>query len=122
MDTATLNTAQRDMLVLRRASAPQPFRSAEAAWFWAFGILEARRDGAGAAFGHQHRICEPDDILKALDRLYRQRRIELAHARALRVWGERGHAPTDDRSGDARLWRQAMTQLDQALRVRGIVA
>jgi hypothetical protein len=109
----------------RAAAAPQPFRSAQAAWFWCMGIIQARRDGAGATFGHQRRICEPDDIVQALDRLYRQRRIELAHVRILRIWGERGQAPDEAvpaERGDARLWREAMRHLDHALRGRGIVA
>jgi hypothetical protein len=122
-------SAARDMLVLHRGAVPaqpQPFRSAEAAWFWCSGFLAARRDGAGAKFGTGGiRPCEPDDILKALDRLYRQRRIDLAHARILRVWGEKGRAPDHGKPAerlDYRLWREAMTQLDQALRNRGIVA
>lgn len=119
--SATTIPARAARLFGAPAAAPEPFRSAEAAWFWAWPILEARREGAGHAFGHQRRICEPDDVVKAIDRLYRQRRIELRHARALREAGERGHAPTDERSGDGRLWREAIAQLEQALRARGIV-
>ena len=53
-----------------RLSAAQPFRSAEAAWFWCMGFLAARAEGAGAAFGTGgNRPCEPDDVVKALDRL-----------------------------------------------------
>ncbi|MCW8085766.1 hypothetical protein [Sabulicella glaciei] len=103
-----------------------PFASAEEAWFWTMSALVARRDGArvSAGKGLVPRPCEPDDVVKCLDRLYRQRRIELAHARIMRIWGERGTAPnprhTSER-GDARLWREAMNRLEWPLRVKGII-
>jgi hypothetical protein len=78
-----------------------------------------------AARGSVMRPCEPDDVVKCLDRLYRQRRIELAHARILRLWGERGTAPNPRipaERGDLRLWREAMERLDFPLRQKGIVA
>ena len=64
------------------------------------------------------RPCEPDDVVRCLDRLYRHRRIDLQHARILRIWGERQCAP-DPRAprerGDSRLWREAMQRLDWPL-------
>ena len=102
------------------------FRSADEAWFWTMSALIARREGARivAGAGTTQRPCEPDDVVKALDRLYRQRRIDLQHARIMRIWGERGCAP-DARQpgerGDARLWREAMNRLEWPLRVKGIV-
>lgn len=103
-----------------------PFASAEDAWFWTMAALVARRDGARvvANKGLVARPCEPDDVVKCLDRLYRQRRIELAHARIMRIWGERGTAPNPRypaERGDHRLWREAMTRLEWPLRVKGIV-
>ena len=77
----------------RQIPAAQPFRTPEAAWFWTMGVLVARRDGVGASFGTQRQVCEPDDVVMTLDRLYRQRRVDLAHARILRVYGERGTPP-----------------------------
>ena len=103
----------------------EPFRSPEAAWFWCWGILRARRDGVGASFGTQRQVCEPDDVVMTLDRLYRQRRVDLAHARVLRVYGERGTPPDHGKPqerADQRLWREAMDRLGVALRARGIVA
>ena len=88
--------------------------------------LTARHDGArcsGAVAG-ESRPCEPDDVVKCLDRLYRHRRIDLQHARILRIWGERGHAPGPRQpreAGDSRLWREALGRLDWPLRVKGIV-
>jgi hypothetical protein len=105
----------------------EPFASAEEAWFWTMAALTARRDGArlSAAKGAVQRPCEPDDIVKCLDRLYRQRRIELSHARILRIWGERGCGPNPNipgERGDLRLWREAMERMDHPLRAKGIVA
>ena len=108
-------------------AAAEPFRSAEEAWFWTMSALIARRDGAriSAGKGEKVRPCEPDDVIKCLDRLYRQRRIDLIHARVMRVWGERGAAP-DPRypaeRADAAQWREAMNRLEWPLRVKGIVA
>ncbi|HEY8612096.1 MAG TPA: hypothetical protein VIL69_12475 [Roseomonas sp.] len=105
----------------------QPFHNAEEAWFWTMAALIARRDGARIVSGRGlvSRPCEPDDVVKCLDRLYRQRRIDLAHARIMRIWGERGTAPdpaSPRERGDHRLWREAMDRLDWPLRMKGIVA
>jgi len=105
----------------------EPFRSAEEAWFWTMAALVARREGARVAAGRGMtlRPCEPDDVVKCLDRLYRQRRIEICHARILRIWGERGLPPSPRHAserGDARLWREALSRLEFPLRVKGIVA
>lgn len=107
-------------------SAPVPFVSAEEAWFWTMSALIARRDGARivAGKGNKVRPCEPDDVIKCLDRLYRQRRIDLVHARILRIWGERSSAPDPrhlSERTDARLWREALSRLEWPLRVKGIV-
>ena len=105
----------------------EPFASAEEAWFWTMGALIARQDGArlSAGRGAVQRPCEPDDVVKCLDRLYRQRRIELLHVRVMRNWGERCCAPNPrvpSERGDLRLWREAMDRLDFPLRAKGIVA
>ena len=102
------------------------FRNADEAWFWTMSALTARRDGARivAGAGNVQRPCDPDDVIKALDRLYRQRRIDLQHARIMRIWGERGCAPNarvPAERGDARLWREAMNRLEWPLRIKGIV-
>ncbi len=63
--------------------------------------------------------------MKCLDGLYRQRRIELLHARILRIWGLRGVAPNPARPRercDWRLWQEAMERLEWSLRMQGIVA
>ncbi len=124
-----MTTAPRPSYAPRFASlsTPVPFAGAEEAWFWTMAALIARRDGARivAGRGDKVRPCEPDDVIKCLDRLYRQRRIDLVHARILRVWGERGTAPDPRHPAertDARLWREALSRLEWPLRVKGIVA
>jgi hypothetical protein len=109
------------------ADRTQPFHSAEAAWLWTMAALMARREGArySANKGAVSRPCEPDDVVKCLDTLYRQRRIDLVHARILRIWGERQNAPNPafpNERGDWRLWHEAMERLEWPLRVKGIVA
>jgi hypothetical protein len=96
----------------------EPFRSAEEAWFWTMAALIARRDGARytANNGRMARPCEPDDVVKCLDTLYR---------RIMRIWGERQTAPNPTYAGersDWRLWREALDRLEWPLRVKGIVA
>jgi hypothetical protein len=105
----------------------RPFRSAEEAWLWTMAALRARRDGARytANRGLLSRPCEPDDVVRCLDALYRRRRIDLVHARILRVWGERQTPPNPayaTESCDFRLWREALERLDLPLRAKGIVA
>ncbi len=110
----------------RARQTTQPFRNAEEAWFWTMAALMARRDGARytANQGRVQRPCEPDDVVKCLDTLYRRRRIDLVHARILRIWGERQSSPNPAYASercDWRLWREALDRLEWPLRVKGIV-
>ncbi|MFL5257776.1 MAG: hypothetical protein ACJ8AI_33845 [Rhodopila sp.] len=89
--------------------------------------LTARREGArhSTSEGRLPRPCEPDDIIKCLDTLYRQRRIDLVHARVLRIWGERQTPPSATIAAerhDHRLWTEALERLEWPLRIKGIVA
>jgi hypothetical protein len=104
----------------------QPFARAEEAWLWTMAALIARREGARytANKGLVSRPCDPDDVVKCLDGLYRQRRIDLAHARVLRIWGERQMAPSivvAAERHDHKLWCEALERLEWPLRVKGIV-
>ncbi len=106
---------------------PEPFRDAEQAWLWTMAALKARSEGArfAANLGKVLRPCEPDDVIKCLDRLYRQRRIDLVHARVLRHWGDRQMPPNPAFARercDWKLWREAMDRLEWPLRIKGIVA
>src|ERR1700722_4299962 len=110
----------------RDTSRAQPFQSAEEAWLWTMAALRARRDGARytANRGLFGRPCEPDDVIRCLDALYRRQRIDLLHARILRVWGERQMSPNPAFASercDWRLWHEALERLEWPLRVKGIV-
>ena len=97
---------------------PAPFDSTEAAWFW---TAQALRAGNTLARGP----CRAEDVVRCLDRLYRTRRIELLHARILRIWGNRGVPPNPARPrerSDWRIWREAIERLEGPLRAQGIVA
>ena len=108
--------------LVRSQAEPRPFGSAAEAWIWCMGKLVAQREGARRQ--HDDRPCEPDDIVKVLDHLYRQRKITLEHARILRIWGERGKEPSPtvpQERGDYRLWSEAMGLLELPLLVNGII-
>ena len=104
-----------------------PFADAAQAWFWTVAALAARRGaGVGRGAGQGGRIprpCDPDDVIRALDLLYRRGGIGPAHARVLRRWGERFAVPTfgGTTTDDATLWSEAMAQLDGVLRPKGIL-
>jgi hypothetical protein len=114
-------------LARHRLADAVPFADAQEAWFWTMAALRARHEGARTARNPAAvaRPCEPDDVLKCLDQLYRQRRIDLVHARILRLWGERGCAPNPAWARercDWRLWREALGRLEWLLRAKGIIA
>ena len=103
----------------------EPFATTEEAWFWTMSALAARQHGGGSSGTRIPRPCDPDDVVKCLDTLYRRRRLDLVHARILRIWGERGRTPNPayaSERADWRLWREAMERLEWVLRVKGIVA
>lgn len=100
-----------------------PFPTIETAWFWTIRAVQTgpiRQTGSPES--ERRRI---EDVIKCLDTLYRNRRIEMLHVRILRIWGMRGVAPDPARvreRSDWRIWHEAMERLDGALRTRGIVA
>lgn len=106
---------------VRMPPARGPFRSTEQAWFWTIAMLQPTAAPLGPA---EIRASRLDVILKCLDQLYRRRRIDLMHARILRIWGLRGRGPDPRRPGersDARIWREAIDRLDWPLRMKGVV-
>jgi hypothetical protein len=126
MPIAARQASVGDRVQVRHGQELQPFGSAEDAWLWTMAALIARREGARytANKGLVSRPCDPDDVVKCLDGLYRQRRIDLAHARILRIWGERQMAPSAAVAAehhDYRLWVEALERLEWPLRVKGIV-
>lgn len=103
-----------------------PFDNAEEAWFWFVAAQEALNDGARFSAGTAlyARPCEPIDILKILDRLYRNRQLKRDHFLVLRHYGRR-HMPPDARRVKEKrsydLWREAFDKITPILEKKGIV-
>jgi hypothetical protein len=126
MPLAAHHTVLAARLPVRANPQVQPFESAEHAWLWTMSALIARREGARytANKGAIARPCEPDDIVRCLDTLYRQGRINLVHARMLRIWGERQMSPSPSvpaERHDSKIWLEALERLTWPLLVKGIV-
>lgn len=105
---------------------PIPFPSTEDAWFWFVQAQEARQSGARfkAGLGDTPRPCEPLDVLRAVDRLYRQRRLVRDHLAVLVHYGRRLMAPDPRRRAEQKahaIWREALDTIDPVLRGKGIV-
>ena len=104
--TSRLSSNSKALTVAQRARADmlrtEPFRTSEEAWFWTMSALTARREGGHYSSGKAlvKRPCDPDDVVRCLDVLYRSTRIDLVHARILRAWGERGMAPDPAYAGE----------------------
>ena len=103
-----------------------PFDSAEEAWFWFLLAYKAQQEGARfvAGAGLVPRPCEPIDILKSVDRLYRNRRLLMGHILVMRHYGLRNLPPDSRRMKEARaakLWSEAMERLSEVLESKGIV-
>ncbi len=105
----------------------QTFDSAEEAWFWFIQAQAAKNDGArvSAGQGLVSRPCEPVDILKVVDRLYRQRRLLMDHLLVLRHYGRRLMAPDPRRAKEVKafsLWTEALDRMTPILERKGIVS
>ena len=103
-----------------------PFDNVEEAWMWFIQAQEARSEGARVVAGIaiNNRPCEPSDILKCLDRLYRHRRLVMDHLLVLRHYGKRQMAPDPRRIKEVRafaLWKEALERLEPILVRKGIV-
>ena len=103
-----------------------PFDDAEEAWFWSVQAQDARSEGARvvAGLGLVKRPCEPGDVMRAVDRLYRRRLLVRDHLHVLVHYGRRRHAPDPERHREQRahgLWREAFERLVPVLRDKGIV-
>ena len=104
----------------------EPFMSAQELWFWFIQAQQALNDGARFKMGAGviARPCEPIDILRILDRLYRQRRLLMDHLLVLRHYGRRQMAPDPARLKEQRaykLWHEALTRMEPVLVKKGIV-
>lgn len=101
-----------------------PFESAEEAWFWFIQAQQARNEGTRSGTASVARPCEPIDIFKVMERLYRQRHLKMDHVLVLRHYGQRLMAPDARRMKEARayiLWVQALDRMAGPLIRKGIV-
>ena len=103
-----------------------PFESAVDAWFWFILAQQARNEGARYTSGLSltPRPCEPTDILKVLDRLYRHRRLLRDHLLVLRHYGRRQMVPDPRRVKEVQahtLWKEALERIEPVLVRKGIV-
>lgn len=103
-----------------------PFDSAIDAWFWFITAQQAKNEGARYTAGMSltPRPCEPTDILKILDGLYRQRRLLRDHLLVLRHYGRRQMEPDSRRVKEMRahtIWHEAMNRIEPVLVRKGIV-
>ena len=104
-----------------------PFDTVEEAWFWFVLAQQAKVDGARyvAGMSSLSRPCEPNDILKVLNGLYRNRMLLWDHILVLRHYGRRQMAPDPRRVKEMRadkLWGEALNRLEPILIRKGIVA
>ncbi len=103
-----------------------PFDTIEELWFWFIVAQQARNDGARyvSGAGLVRRPCEPVDILKILDDLYRKRRLLREHLLVLRHYGRRHLAPDPNRPKEVRsyyLWKEALERMRPVLERKGII-
>jgi hypothetical protein len=104
-----------------------PFTSAEEAWFWFIQAHTARLEGAKIVAGASkfERPCEPLDIFRVMERLYRARRLLMDHVMTLRHYG-RLQRPPDQRVHKEMLaydlWCEALEKMEEVLVTKGIVA
>ena len=124
--TFTTITGSPEGSLLPKENDTVPFKSAEDAWFWFIQAQTARNEGAriSAGAGLYSRPCEPVDIIQALERLYRARRVTLDHVMILRHYGQRLLSPDPRRPKEQRayhLWKEALEKLEEALVQKRIV-
>jgi hypothetical protein len=103
-----------------------PFASAEEAWFWFVQGMQARNEGARFTQGQglYPRPCEPIDIMKVVDRLYRKRRLVMDHLLVLRHYGKRMVPPDRFRAKEMRahkIWHEALGRIEAVLVSKNIV-
>ena len=102
------------------------FSDAEEAWFWFVRTYMARAGGAKftAGEGDCVRPCEAIDILKIVDRLYRNCRLSRDQIYVMRHYGIRNMAPDKYHPKEQKsfyLWTEAMEILGEILEDKGII-
>lgn len=103
-----------------------PFADGEEAWFWFSRCQVMRQDGARFIAGmvETPRPCSPDDVYREVMKLYRRRNIENEHLKVLGSYGEKLMPPDEyarEERADVPVWKEALIQLGDALKKKGIV-
>ncbi|MQP64486.1 hypothetical protein GE253_03920 [Niveispirillum sp. SYP-B3756] len=103
-----------------------PFTDVTEVWFWTMQAHKALLEGARVRAGQAllPRPCEPGDILKVVERLYRQGRLRHEHVQVLARYGRQMLAPERDRAqetADWLLWQEALGRMEPILRDKGII-
>jgi len=103
-----------------------PFRDFNDLWFWFIQAQAAKEDGARFRSGLSETVrpCEPADILKIMDRFYRNRLLLWEHFLVLRHYGRRQCAPDRYRIKEARaakLWDEAKERLEPVFIRKGLI-
>ncbi len=113
--------------IARRQNTPERvlFDTVEDAWFWFIVAQETRLDGARfiAGMAVVPHPCEPVDILKTVQNLYRNRQLIRDHLLVLKHYGRR-RIPPDDRCVKEKrahfLWHEALERISEVLERKGI--
>ncbi len=122
-----IDTYQRPVMRATEDVTYELFDSAEAAWFWFLSAQRARAEGARftAGMATTPRPCEPIDVLKVVDKLYRHRRLLMDHIQVLKHYGMRSCPPDRRRPKEVRahrIWHEALDRIEEVLIDKGIVA
>ena len=103
-----------------------PFAKTEDVWFWYVRCQIARDAGARfvAGLSETPRPCEPDDIYRAVRRLWLTGALTRRHVRTLFDYGFR-ETPPDPRCREEakarRSWEEALDRLATPLKAKGIL-
>ncbi len=114
------NHAEKESQTIDSDNEAHPFNTSEEVWFWFITAQQARNEGARftAGISNRPRPCEPIDILKIVDRLYRTRRLIRDHLLVLRHYGRRQMPPDSRRPKEyiaSKLWKEAMNRIEEPL-------
>ncbi len=121
-----MSTTKRIVLPPSHDVETVPFADGEEAWFWFSRCQVMRLDGARFIAGmvETPRPCSPDDVYRAVMRLYQLRKIENPHLQVLGQYGEKLMPPDEyarQERDDVPLWKEALSKLGVALQKKGIV-
>ena len=97
-----------------------PFESAEQAFFYMAECQRYQASGAKVGTGGSMYIrpCGPNDIRIVIERLFRERKLNSDHVKALKMQGMEGFRPPPDK---AKHFDDALSIIEEELKKKGIV-